>query len=200
MYWRVHSASCAPSTRKLPSLATFPGRLHDAADQPVQVNNSTISSDATITVLGFDYGARRIGVAVGNGLTRSARALEVVANGAQGPDWSRLDLLLREWRPDALLVGLPLTMEGAEQQNSRAARAFAATLGARYRVPVHLVDERLSSIEAASRFADRRASGQARRKDAQALDAIAAEIIVETWLAAALGSNVVDVSTSDKNG
>jgi putative Holliday junction resolvase len=142
--------------------------------------NNYINSPTT--VLGFDFGARRIGVAVGNGLTRGARALEVIANGAQGPDWSRLDTLLREWRPDALLVGLPLTMEGAEQQTSRAARAFAAALGERYRVPLHLVDERLSSIEAARRFADRRASGQTRRKHAQILDAVAAEVIVETWL------------------
>ncbi len=151
----------------------------EATDQLVQVNNST---NPTTTVLGFDYGARRIGVAVGNGLTRSARALEVVANSSQGPDWPRLDLLLREWRPDALLVGLPLTMNGTEQQNSRAARVFAITLGERYGLALHLVDERLSSHEAARRFADRRARGESRRKHAQALDAIAAEIIVETWL------------------
>jgi putative pre-16S rRNA nuclease len=147
-------------------------------DNFTQVDNCT----NTTTVLGFDYGTRRIGVAVGNGLTRAARALEVVTNGSRGPDWLRLDTLLREWRPDALLVGLPLTMEGAEQQTSRAARAFATALGERYRVPLHLVDERLSSMEAARRFADRRASGQSRRKDAQTLDAVAAEIIVETWL------------------
>jgi putative Holliday junction resolvase len=153
----------------------------DAAGHFIQVNNST--NNAT-TVLGFDYGARRIGVAVGNGLTRSARALEVVANGPQGPDWVRLDALLREWLPSALLVGLPLTMEGAEQNTSRAARAFAAGLGERYRLPLHMVDERLSSHEASRRFADRRASGQSRRKHAQVLDAVAAEIIVETWLAA----------------
>lgn len=133
--------------------------------------------------MGFDYGTRRIGVAVGNGLTRGARALEVIANSAQGPDWQRLDILLREWQPATLLVGLPLTMDGQEQQTSRAARAFASALGTRYRVPWHLVDERLSSIEAARRFADRRASGQSRRKHAQTLDALAAEIIVETWLA-----------------
>ena len=148
-------------------------------DISAQVNTST---NSPTTVLGFDYGSRRIGVAVGNGLTRGARALEVITNGSHGPDWLRLDTLLREWRPDALLVGLPLTMEGTEQQTSRAARAFAAALGERYSVPLHLVDERLSSIEAARRFADRRASGQSRRKDAQTLDAVAAEIIVETWL------------------
>ncbi len=134
------------------------------------------------TALGFDYGARRIGVAVGNALTRTARALEVIANGTQGPDWPRVDALMREWRPQILLVGLPLTMGGEEQKNSAAARAFAAQIGARSKLPTQLVDERLSSREAAQRFAQRRASGQARRKHAAALDAVAAEIIIETWL------------------
>ena len=133
-----------------------------------------------ISVLGFDYGARRIGVAVGNRLS-GARALEVIGNGTQGPDWARIGTLLREWQPQLLLVGLPLTMAGEEQRNSKAARAFAAELTQRYSVPAQLVDERLSSREASQRFAARRASGQAKRKHAATLDAVAAEIIVENW-------------------
>jgi putative Holliday junction resolvase len=138
--------------------------------------------DAVSTALGFDYGARRIGVAVGNALTGTARALEVIANGAQGPAGPRVDALMREWQPQILLVGLPLTMEGEEQKNSAAARAFAARLDEKYKLPTQLVDERLSSREAARRFAQRRAGGQARRKHAAALDAVAAEIIIEQWL------------------
>ena len=138
--------------------------------------------DAISTVLGFDYGARRIGVAVGNALTGSARALDVVANGGQDPDWARVDALVRAWRPQVLLVGLPLTMEGAEQKNSAAARAFATALSRRFELPAHLVDERLSSVEAAQRFAQRRAAGSAKRKHAETLDSIAAEVIVEQWL------------------
>jgi putative Holliday junction resolvase len=141
--------------------------------------------DAATTVLGFDYGARRIGVAVGNALTGSASALAVIGNGAHGPDWPRLDALIREWRPQTLVVGLPLTMEGEEQNNSTAARAFATQIGARCHLPVELVDERLSSREAAQRFAQQRASGQARRKHALALDSIAAQVIVESWLTGA---------------
>jgi len=136
---------------------------------------------AANTLMAFDYGGRRIGVAIGNAITRSARALAVVGNGEHGPDWARLDALLREWRPDALLVGLPLGLDDAEQPNSRAARGFAATLAQRYPLPVELVDERHSSQEAARRFAARRAGGTARRKDASALDAVAAEIILERW-------------------
>ena len=143
---------------------------------------SSALNPAPTTVVGFDYGARRIGVAVGNAISRSARALEVLANAERGPDWPRLDSLLREWRPDALLVGLPLTVNDAEQQASRAARNFAAELEARYRLPVVFVDERHSSREAAQRFAERRAGGAAKRKHAATLDAQAAAIIVERWL------------------
>src|SRR6185369_5543567 len=139
-------------------------------------------SPAPTTVLGFDFGTRRIGIAVGNMISRSARALEVLANGERGPDWARLEALLREWRPDALLVGLPLTVNDSEQVTSRAARSFAAELETRYRLPVTFVDERHSSREAAQRFAERRAGGSAKRKHAAALDAEAAAIIVERWL------------------
>lgn len=143
---------------------------------------SASSSTAITTVLGFDYGARRIGVAVGNRVTGSARALDVVGNGTNGPDWARIATLLREWRPDALLVGLPLTLDSGEQANSRHARAFAEALHERHALQVEMVDERLSSRAAAERFAERRAIGTARRKHAASLDAIAAEVIIEQWL------------------
>lgn len=132
--------------------------------------------------IGFDYGARRIGVAIGNRLAHNARALAVVANSAHGPNWKHIDTLVREWRPDLLLVGLPLTLGDGEQQNTHAARAFAETLKQRFGLPIELIDERSSSREAAQRFAARRASGTAKRKQAAELDAVAAEIIVERWL------------------
>jgi putative Holliday junction resolvase len=148
----------------------------------------TSSSRPTLTVLGFDYGARRIGVAVGNTFTGDARALSVVGNGDNGVDWPRVASAVRDWHPNALLVGLPLMLDGSEQANSKGARQFATALGERYKLPVHLVDERLSSVEAAQRFADRRARGQTRRKNANELDAIAAQVIVETWLTQTLNT------------
>jgi putative Holliday junction resolvase len=134
---------------------------------------------STTSALGFDFGTRVIGVAVGNPLT-GARALATVTNGNE-PDWRRIDALVGEWRPAHLIVGLPLTLDGGEQAIAKSARAFAATLGERYKLPVRLVDERLTSVEASRRFAGQRASGTARRKDAAALDAIAASIILESW-------------------
>lgn len=136
-----------------------------------------------MNVLGFDYGSRLIGVALGNRLTGTARPLGVAANGGNGPEWERIDQWIREWQPGALLVGLPLTLDGAEQAASRGARAFANALAKRCAVPLHLVDERRSSIEAARRFAERRAAGLARKKHAADIDAVAAEVITETWLA-----------------
>jgi putative Holliday junction resolvase len=136
---------------------------------------------ATGNVLGFDFGQRLIGVAVGNRLAGRARALESVANG----DWPRVDLLVREWSPDRFVVGLPLALDGSEPAIARAARAFAAALEHRFGRPAELVDERYSSREAAGRFAERRAHGAARRRDAAAIDALAAEVILDAWFAQA---------------
>lgn len=135
------------------------------------------------TVLGFDVGARRIGVAVGSAFGHHARALAVVDVHANGPDWAAIDKLRNEWRPDGIVVGDPMTMDGSDQPIRQRAREFARTLRARYALPVVMVDERTSSIEAAQRFAADRAEGRKRRRDAAALDAVAAAVIVERWLA-----------------
>ena len=136
------------------------------------------------TVLGFDVGARRIGVAVGSTFGAGARALAVVDVHAQGPDWMAIDRLHKQWHPDGMVVGDPLTLDGGDQPIRTAAHAFARELQARYALPVVLVDERSSSIEAAQRFAADRAQGRRKRSDAAALDAVAAAVIVERWLAA----------------
>lgn len=151
--------------------------MADSASQP-----GAIRRDGT--VLGFDVGSRRIGVAVGSAFGHGARALAVIGVHAQGPDWPAIDKLRNEWRPDGLIVGDPMTLDGGDQPIRLRAHAFARELNARYQLPVVLVDERLSSIEAAQRFAADRASGHKRRRDAEALDAVAAAVIVERWLAA----------------
>ncbi|WP_208108704.1 Holliday junction resolvase RuvX [Cognatilysobacter terrigena] len=139
---------------------------------------------AATTVLGFDVGARRIGVAVGSAFGTGARPVAVVDVHASGPDWPAIDRLVREWRPDAFVVGDPMTLEGGDQPARKRAHSFARELGRKFGKPVMLVDERSSSVEAAQRFAGERAQGGKRRRDAQILDAMAAAIIVERWLAA----------------
>jgi putative Holliday junction resolvase len=133
-------------------------------------------------VFGFDVGSRLTGVAIGNTFTASARALTTLTIHDGDPDWNRLDALQREWQPDTRVVGLPLTLDGAEQPASRRARQFASRLQQRYGLPVVLVDERHSSQEAAQRFAAARAAGLKRRRDAASIDAEAAAVILERWL------------------
>ena len=130
------------------------------------------------TALAFDLGTRLIGIAIGNRLSSTARPLTTV----EAIDWTRIDALVAEWRPRQLVVGLPLALDGGEQPMSARAREFARALERRYQRPAHLVDERNSSREAAARFAHQRASGTAKRKHAAAIDALAAQIILESWL------------------
>ena len=136
--------------------------------------------------LAFDFGLRRIGVAVGQATTCTASKLETVRN-SRTPDWAAVDRLVREWKPGQLLVGLPLGPEGDETEMSRAARQFGAQLAARYSLPVEFADERLTSRAAESRFIELRARGGLRRKNVDQLDAISAQIILENWLQSAHG-------------
>lgn len=150
----------------------------------------SIAADAT--VLGFDVGARRIGVAVGSPFGVEARALAVVDVHEGRIDWPAVDRLLREWRPGGCVVGDPMTLDGGDQPIRARAHAFARALQARSGLPVMLVDERHSSQEAARRFAGQRADGRSRRRDAELLDAVAAAVIVERWRAAPHDALAVD--------
>jgi putative holliday junction resolvase len=127
------------------------------------------------TLLGFDFGPRKIGVAVGQTVTGSASALTTVRSRGEKPDWSRIEQLVGEWQPDGAVVGLPYNMDDTETELAPNARRFARQLQGRFGLDVHLVDERLTSLEA------RRQLG----KDAtslEAIDAMAAKLILETWL------------------
>src|SRR5690606_15860792 len=138
-----------------------------------------------------------IGVAVGSAFGHGGRALAVVDVHAGQVDWSAVDRLHKEWRPDGCVVGDPMTLDGGDQPIRARARSFARDLALRYRLPVVMVDERSSSIEAAQRFAVDRAEGRRRRRDAAALDAVAAAIIVERWLAAPGDAVAIDTDTPD---
>lgn len=135
----------------------------------------------TGTLLAFDFGVRRIGVAVGQTETRTANPLKTI-RGAAASCWQEVTGLIDEWRPCALVVGLPLDAEGGETGISGQARKFGRELERRFALPVYYVDERLTSVHARAQFADLRARGAARRKDANQLDAVAARIILENWL------------------
>jgi putative Holliday junction resolvase len=134
-------------------------------------------------LFGFDVGTKVVGVAVGNRLTGTARALAAIPVRNGEPDWQTLDLLRREWLPAELVVGLPLDNDGKEQPMTRTARRFAERLAERYGLPIAFADERMSSQEAARRFAAARAAGTRKRSDVKSIDAEAAAVILESHLA-----------------
>lgn len=133
------------------------------------------------TLLAFDFGHRRIGVAVGQTLTASARPLTVITVSDQ-PDWQAIGRLLDEWKPVALVVGLPLAADGSETGLSKDARRFGRRLHGRFGLAVYFEDERLTSFSAEQQFIESRGKGDKRRKDAAMKDAVAAGIILESWL------------------
>jgi putative holliday junction resolvase len=133
-------------------------------------------------ILAFDFGLRRIGVACGDTVSRSASALEAVPVSSKGPRWEAIAALMRDWQPDMAVVGLPYNVDGSDSGMTGAARAFAAELARRYTLEVALVDERYSSLEAESRLKSARESGLLRRRVAKAdVDAAAACVILERW-------------------
>lgn len=100
------------------------------------------------TLLAFDYGLKKIGVAIGNTLTRHARPLQVLRPVTREQRFAAIGRLIQEWQPDRVVVGLPLTTEGGEQYASLRCRRFANQLHGRYGLSVELVDERGTSVEA----------------------------------------------------
>jgi putative Holliday junction resolvase len=135
--------------------------------------------------LGFDFGLKRIGMAVGDAVTRSARPLPTLANGRE-PDWKALAKALKDWRPAGCVVGLPVDLDGNHQAITGNARAFAEALRVRYGVPVFLCDERLSSRAADEELRSARADGRMSRRVRKGdRDGVAARLILEQWLAAA---------------
>lgn len=136
------------------------------------------------TVLAFDFGLKRIGIASGDTLTRHAAPRPAAAVSRAGPDWERIADEVRALSPELLIVGTPYNAGGGEGRLSARARAFAAELGRRFTLPVHLVDERFSSLEASAALKTRRADGQMRRRVARGdVDSAAAAVILTRWFA-----------------
>ena len=135
------------------------------------------------TFLAFDYGERRIGVAVGQSVTGTASPLSTVRVQDGEPDWTSIEGIVAAWKPDGLVVGEPLHMDGRPQPMTRRARRFRHGLRSRFGLPVHAADERLTTVEARAELAERgafRASGARRARE---LDhPVAARIILESWL------------------
>ncbi|MDP3560613.1 MAG: Holliday junction resolvase RuvX [Legionellaceae bacterium] len=129
--------------------------------------------------LGFDFGYKRIGVAVGQQLTGGASPLFTLQAKLGVPNWEEIQQLIKQWRPTALIVGLPTRIDDTEFYTTAASRGFANQLRKRFALPVHLVDERLSTVEARERLY---AKGGYRKIKKSEVDCMAACIILEQWL------------------
>ena len=134
------------------------------------------------TVLSFDFGLQRIGVAVGEPVVGTAHPLPALTAVTQPGRLSAIERLVHEWKPSLLVVGRPLGEDGAPHEMTRRAERFARQLNGRFRLPVELVDERYSSVEAESRlraaYGARKAVRLARGK---ALDSQAAQLMLEQY-------------------
>ena len=127
------------------------------------------------SLMGFDYGTAKIGIAIGQTVTGTATPLTTLRAVQQKPDWKGISNLINEWLPEALVVGLPYNLDDSEADIADKARRFARQLEGRYHLPVHMADERLTSMIARQQL-DRAP------KNFEELDAIAAKLILETWL------------------
>ena len=130
-------------------------------------------------LLGFDYGTKQIGVAVGQAITGQARELCVLKAQNGVPDWQKVEALIKEWQPDAIVVGLPLNMDGTKSEMSERAEKFARRLNGRFNLPVHTHDERLTTFEAKGQ---RLAQGQRGGYRERPVDSLAAALLLEGWL------------------
>jgi putative Holliday junction resolvase len=131
------------------------------------------------TLLAFDYGTKNIGVAAGQTITSSANSLPGLKAKDGVPDWNQIEKLIADWKPDLVLVGLPLNMDDSESELSARARKFGNRLHGRFGVKVEMVDERLSSFEAKGEVMSR---GGSRDYKNNPVDSIAARLILESWL------------------
>lgn len=131
------------------------------------------------TILGFDFGMKNIGIAVGQELTGTANPLTAIKARDGIPDWDQIERLLQEWQPDLLVVGLPLNMDGTEQEMTAAARRFGNRLHGRFGLPVEWQDERLTTFEALDQMGIRSKMDSRQRSD---VDQLSAQLILQSWL------------------
>ena len=141
---------------------------------------ATFPNSPQVSIMAFDFGTQKIGVAVGQSVTATAQALpEIRAKDGQ-PDWQEVARLIDEWQPDAFVVGVPVQMDGTEFELTQRARKFGQRLHGRFGKPWFAMDERLTSFEAREHKREQRNAGV---KKGSLVDSIAASLILQSWFA-----------------
>jgi len=138
-----------------------------------------MTSAAIRTVIGFDFGLKRIGLATGQTITGTASPLTTLNSVDRSPDWRGIESQIREWRPDALIVGIPYLLDGNASEMTRAAIDFSRELEQRFKLPVFTIDESLSSYAAEEQL---KQSMKLAKHNKHEIDRMAAAIIVQRWL------------------
>jgi len=131
-----------------------------------------------VTILAFDFGTRKIGVAIGNTLTRTARPLATIESDASAARFDAIAALIDEWQPDAIIVGRPLHADGGEHEMTARAERFARQLHGRFGLKVSCVDERFTTVAADAALVRAGVRGRERRA---VRDAVAAQLILQSW-------------------
>ena len=135
------------------------------------------------TVISFDFGLKRTGVAVGNTTTGSASPETTLLSQDEKPDWQGISELINAWHPQQLVVGMPTELDGSESPLKKRIERFCNQLNGRYNLPVDQENEQFTSIEAAQRLKQLRQSGRKKKVSKEEVDKIAAAIILENWMA-----------------
>lgn len=134
-----------------------------------------MASDA---ILGFDFGTKSIGVAIGQPITGSAQPLKAIKATDGIPDWTQIEAILTEWQPGLVVVGLPLNMDGTEQEMTQRARKFANRIHGRFGVPITTQDERLTTADAKARLFE---YGGYKALSKGQIDSVSAVLIIESY-------------------
>ncbi len=133
----------------------------------------------TRTILGFDFGRKNIGVAVGQDLTKTANELTVIKARDGIPNWDDIEKLIEQWQPNLFVVGLPLNMDGSKQEMTYAAKKFGNRLNAKFKLPVEWHDERLTTFEALDHLG---IHDKMQSKHQGDVDRVSAQLILQSWL------------------
>ncbi len=152
--------------------------LRNVIEQTGAVTGPSESPPREATVLAFDFGTQRVGVAVGNTLVRAAHPLATIARERTDERFAAIDALIADWRPQRLVVGLPVHADGTPHGMTARARRFARQLEGRFKLPVSLVDERHTTEDAEARLA---ADGRGGRRARADRDAVAAQLILQAY-------------------
>lgn len=133
----------------------------------------------SLTFIAFDFGTKKIGVAVGQTITMTANPVQHLPAKQGLPNWDQIGFLIQEWHPAGLIVGIPLNMDASESMMTHKARSFAKHLKEKFHLPVYEVDERLTTIEARQQLYD---LGGVKALRETSVDSFAAKLILEAWM------------------